>query len=110
MEADLYYDEVDAEGSDGSQIGQSHQLEILDTAQRKSEIECKIERVIGRIVRSREFEGMRIKFMQSTLETARYSLAFQSEFLATHINNEVLELPRLKLATSAEGLTSQEKQ
>ena len=66
--------------------------------------------MIGKIVRSREFEGTRIKFMQSTLETVRYSLAFQSEFLATFINNDVLELPRLKLATSSEGLTSQEKQ
>lgn len=66
--------------------------------------------MIGRIVRSREFEGMRIKFMQSTLETIRYSLSYQSEFLATLINNQILELPKLKLATSAEGLTSQEKQ
>jgi hypothetical protein len=59
----------------------------MDSAYRKTEIDCKVERVIGKIVRSREFEGMRIKFLQSTLETARYSLAFQSEFLAGLINN-----------------------
>ena len=48
--------------------------------------------------------------MQSTLETMRHSLTFQSQFLANHLNSSILRLPQLKEKTSEQGLSPQEKQ
>ena len=48
--------------------------------------------------------------MQSTLETIRNSLTYQSQFIVNHLNNTVLELPQLKDKTTEQGLTPQEKQ
>ena len=65
--------------------------------------------ILQKIVQSRDFEIKRIKLMQSTLETIRTSLTFQSQFLINYLNNSLLELPQLKEKTAEEGLTPQEK-
>jgi arginine deiminase len=66
--------------------------------------------ILQKILKSRDFEVKRIKLLQSTLETIRNSLTYQSQFVVNYLNNTVLELPKLKERTNEQGLKPQDKQ